>query len=121
MEKIVAAIKSKIGAEQLGEEKSFITYGRDGKINVVTGCGTNSEALKDQPEAASVLSEQTGSKDEMKIKKSGRDGKGSKLDVSGVQLSTENPEDNKHTKAEQVESDKVSGKVDLCLTNAYPL
>lgn len=109
MEKILAAIKSKIGAERLREEGSFITNGRDGKRNGVSGRGANIEAVKDKHESAiaSVLCEQAGSKDGRKIKKSRKGRKKSKLDV------TDNPEDNKHTGAEEEEeqSDKLSGKV----------
>ncbi len=124
MEKILAAVKAKHEEGQLKNEKTLTSSGRDGEISAVTGPGKNRGTVKGRPNAteASALSEPTGSKGKAKIKNSKGDGAATKLDVSGsvtkaeVQLIVDGPKNKKHTRAGQADFDKVTGKVNPCLT-----
>lgn len=124
MEKILAAVKAKHEAAQLKGEKTLTTCGKDGKISAVTGPGKSSGAVTDKPNAAkaSALSEPTWSKGKATIKSSRGDGTGTNLDVSGcvteaeVQLILDDPKNKTHTRSGQADFDKVTGKVNLCLT-----
>lgn len=124
MEKILAAIKAKHQPGQLKGEKILTAGGRDGEITSVNGLGKNAGVVKNKPDAAnaSVQSELTGSKEKVKIKNSGGDETVTKLDVSGcvtktdMQRIADQSKTKKHTKSGQVDSDKATGKVDLCLT-----
>uniref|UniRef100_A0A3B4X112 Ig-like domain-containing protein n=1 Tax=Seriola lalandi dorsalis TaxID=1841481 RepID=A0A3B4X112_SERLL len=121
MEMILAVVKTKHEAGELKGEKTLTTGGRAGEITAVTGLGENAGAVKDEPDA-SVLSKPTESKEKAKLKNSRGDGTVSKLDVSGcvtkteVQVIADDSKNKKHTKSGQVDFDKVTGKVDLCLT-----
>ncbi|XP_067449723.1 immunoglobulin-like and fibronectin type III domain-containing protein 1 [Thunnus thynnus] len=108
MEKILAAIKAKHGAEQLTEEKPLTTCGRDSEIIAVTAAGKNSGALKDKSDAAkaSARSEPKGSKEKAKMKNSRADGTVLKSDVSGGV--TYDPKNKKRTKSGQEDFDKVT-------------
>lgn len=124
MEKILAAVKAKHEEGQLKNKKTLTSSGRDGVISAVTGPAKNSGAVKDRPNAteASAPSEPTGSKGTAKIKNSRGDGTVTKLDVSGnvtkaeVQLIVDDPKNKKYTRFGQADLDKVTGKVDPCLT-----
>ncbi|XP_044207407.1 immunoglobulin-like and fibronectin type III domain-containing protein 1 [Thunnus albacares] len=108
MEKILAAIKAKHGAEQLTEEKPLTTCGRDSEIIAVTAAGKNSGAVKDKSDAAkaSARSEPKGSKEKAKMKNSRADGTVLKSDVSGGV--TYDPKNKKRTKSGQEDFDKVT-------------
>lgn len=109
MEKILAAVKAKLEAGQLKEEKTLTTQGKDGEIAAVPGPDKNAGAAEENFEAAkaSALSELIGRQETANInnKNSQRDGT--------VQVNVDNSKNKKHTKSHQVDFDKVTGKVSL--------
>ena len=86
MEKILASIKAKPGEGQLGDGKT--TGGR-------------------QP---------AGSQVNATVKNSRGDGTVTTLDGSGCVTKGDNPKNKRHARSGQADYDKVTGKVDLCLT-----
>lgn len=107
MEKILAAVKAKHETGQLNEEKTLTAGGRDGEKTPVTGPDRNAGAVKENFEAAKsgAISEQVGSQETAIIKKSRGD--------DTVPVNTDNSQNKKHSKSDQVDSDKVTGKVNL--------
>ncbi|XP_026223408.1 immunoglobulin-like and fibronectin type III domain-containing protein 1 [Anabas testudineus] len=102
MEKILAAVKAKHETGQLNEEKTLTAGGRDGEKTPVTGPDRNAGSVKENFEAAKsgAISEQVGSQETAIIKKSRGD--------DTVPVNTDNSQNKKHSKSDQVDSDKVT-------------
>ena len=124
VEKILAAVKAKHGEGALKEGR-ILTTGRDGEITTVNGLGQNSRAGTEEHNATttSALSEpkRKGHKGKAKKRKSRRDTAETTLDDSGGETREgtqliDGPKKKKHSRSGQADFDKVTGKVDLCLT-----
>lgn len=107
MEKILAAVKAKHETGQLKEEKTLTTGGRDGKIAAVPGPDKNAGAVEKNFEAikASALSELIG-RDETANTNSKNSQRG-----GTVQVNVDNSKNKQHINSDQVDFDKVTGKV----------
>ena len=124
MEKILAAVKAKHGEGQLKDGTTLTTSGRDGELSEVTEPDKNGGAVNNKSNAAknNVPSESKRSKGKAKIKNSRRDGTDIEVDASEheiqgeAQLRGDDRKNRKHTRSGEADFDKVTGKVDLCLT-----
>ncbi len=123
MERILASVKVKHKDGKLGDGNTLTTAGRDGEIDAINGACKSSGAAKDRANTAEVdaLSELTGSNMTAKTKNSGGNGTKTSLDDSEcvtdaeVQLIGEDSKNKKYIRRGE-DSDKVTGKVCLCIT-----